>query len=112
MQFAIDFLPTQTVLRAYEGALKIVIPFGSQAPALENSADEQSLICAVSRDDKGTWQLSQENSGTVMIVLYDANNQLPSRLDSYRNALAHTFSNGDISSSDLAQAAQDLRLTD
>lgn len=149
MQFALDFLPPATVLRAFEGALEITIPFGSNAssPAKNTNehanaqSDEQSLVLAVSRDKKGGWQLSKKpastagtakTEGTVndasttgtaettdtanatdstsaaTIVLRDAGNRLPSRLDSYRNALSRAFSNGDISASDLAVATQDF----
>lgn len=146
MQFALDFLPSATMLRAFEGALEITIPFGSNAssPAKNTNehanvqSDEQSLVLAVSRDEKGGWQLSKKPASTAKtegtvndasttgtaetadsantagsanaatIVLRDAGNRLPSRLDSYRNALSRAFSNGDISASDLAVATQDF----
>ena len=134
MQFALDFLPSATVLRAFEGAVEITIPFGSNAsyPAknpdehANAQSDEQSLVLAVSRDEKGGWQLSKKLASTAKtagtadtanatdstsaatIVLRDAGNRLPSRLDSYRNALVHTFSNGDVPASDLEKAAQDF----
>lgn len=134
MQFALDFLPSATVLRAFEGALEITIPFGSNAssPAKNTNehanaqSDEQSLVLAVSRDKKGGWQLSKKPASTAKtagttdtanatdstsaatIVLWDAGNRLPSRLDSYRNALSRAFSNGDISASDLDAATQDF----